>query len=475
MRAWKLALALLLLSGGQLLCTRAPHGERTNDEELNPPPPRREEPRPPAAPEPDASSSPETSPPKPLRLEERAPWATRLERQLAKAGYLHSGVLENEVAFPVEAVGASQAPEVGVYVRHLGTGAAFSLRADEPWYLASGVKVPVALAVLHKTETGELRLDSRLRLEAEDRVDGTGSTHTHPTNALLRLDYLLEQMLVYSDNTATDLLIRHVGLDEVNLWARRLSGADFRITTLAEVRRKTYRAFHEKAAELAFEDWVALRRRKPHATGHAGRVALLTRLIGVSPEELAVSSVDAAFDAFYAEGYNSAPLRAYGELLARIARGQALGDAATAYLLETMTRVQTGKSRLRAGLPRGIAFAHKTGTQHRRVCDLGMALPGSAATSPPAPVLIAACTRGFASVTAAERALRDVGTAVSASGVLDPIPLPPKPPSPRRLRERREALEADSTLAARRDHRDPALDDSAELAPHGSLDREEAP
>lgn len=472
MRAWKLALSLLLLSGGQLLCTRAPHRERTNDEEQKAPL-FEQQPRPAApTPPPDAASSPETSHPTP-RSETRAPWAERLERQLARAGYLPSVGLDTAAAFASGALGTSQEPEVGLYVRHLGTDAAFSLRADELWYLASGIKVPVAVAVLHKTESGELRLDSRLRLEAEDRVDGTGLTHTHPTHAPLRVDYLLEQMLVYSDNTATDLLIRHVGLDEVNRWARELSGVDFRITTLAEVRRRTYGAFHEKAARLAFDDWVTLRRQEAQATGPSGRVALLTRLIGVSPEELAVDSMDAAFEAYYAEGYNSAPLRAYGELLAQIVRGQALGEAATAYLLKTMTRARTGKSRLRVGLPRNVAFAHKTGTQHRRVCDLGVTLPGSTG-APPAPVLIAACTRGFPSIAAAEGALRDLGRAIAASGVLDPVPLPPEPPSARRFREEREAPQSAPHLAVRRASRDPALDDSAGLAARESLDRAHA-
>lgn len=420
MRAWKLALTLLVLSGGQLLCTRAPEAERKNEHE-KPPPPQRERR---SAPTPGPSSRVE-----PPGSDEIAPWSRRLAAQLAKAGYVHP----TPSATPLAPGGT---PEVGVYVRHLGTGAAFSLRADEPWYLASGIKVPVAIAVLQKTERGELGLESRLRLEATDRVDGTGRTHQHPTHAHLRVDYLLEQMLVYSDNTATDLLIRHVGLEDVNRWARRLSGWDFRITTMADVRRKTYGAFHVKGAELAFDDWVALRRTL--AAGQNARGALLSRLIGVSPEELSVDTLDGAFEGFYAEGHNSAPLRAYGELLARIIRGRAVGEAGTAYLLRTMARIQTGKMRLRASLPPEITFAHKTGTQHRRVCDLGMTLPHPGNGSPPAPVVITACTRGFPSVAAAEQALRDVGAAVTASGVLDSTPQAQKPPSPRRDRERLE-------------------------------------
>lgn len=311
---------------------------------------------------------------------------------------------------------AHVAGEVGVYVRELRSGEEFGLRSEESWYFASGVKVPVALALLQKRERGILDLDTQLRLESGDRVDGTGSTNGHPVGALLRVDYLLEQMLVYSDNTATDMLIRAVGLDEVNRVARELSGRDFAITTLAEVRRRIYSGFHARGEDLRFADWVLLRR-----IGEFQRVASVGRLLGVPVEELSAASVEEAYDRYYGGGFNSAPLSAYGELLAQIAAGKALGAEATAYLLGVMSRVRTGTKRLPASLPAGLVFAHKTGTQYRRVCDFGLTLgPGGAPLAAPrADVVIAACARGFRSNAAAERALRQVGEALTRCGVLD--------------------------------------------------------
>jgi beta-lactamase class A len=316
--------------------------------------------------------------------------------------------------------------EIGVYVRQLRTGQEFGLRADEPWYLASGVKVPVALAVLRKRELGLLDLDAQLRLEPGDRVDGTGSTNGHPVGTLLRVDYLLEQMLVYSDNTATDMLIRAVGLDEVNRVARELSGRDFAITSLAEVRRKIYGGFHPRGGSLGFADWVALR-----GVGELQRAASVGRLLGVPLQELSSATLADAYARYYREGVNSAPLAAYGELLAQIAAGKALGAEATGYLLGVMSRVRTGTKRLPAGLPAGLAFAHKTGTQYERVCDFGLTLSSAEETlaSPRADVVIAACARGFRSHAAAERALRDVGVALRRSGVFDATPSEFRPPS----------------------------------------------
>jgi beta-lactamase class A len=59
----------------------------------------------------------------------------------------------------LEAVDAAYAGDIGVYVRHIGRDESFSYRAEEPWYLASGIKVPVAIAVMRAVERGELSLD----------------------------------------------------------------------------------------------------------------------------------------------------------------------------------------------------------------------------------------------------------------------------------------------------------------------------
>ena len=76
-------------------------------------------------------------------------------------------------------------------------------------------------------------------------------------------------------------------------------------------------------------------------------------------------------------------------------------------------------------LPPGARFEHKTGTQHRRSCDLGIAtVPSSRASGPPARVVIAACARGTGTA-AGERALRGIGAAITASGVF--VQAPPRP------------------------------------------------
>ncbi|MDH5832696.1 class A beta-lactamase-related serine hydrolase [Luteimonas kalidii] len=330
-------------------------------------------------------------------------WTTALERAL-------------------DAADARYAGELGVYVRHLDRDESFSYRAEEPWYLASGVKVPVAIAVLRAVARGELALDTRITLREDDFVDGAGATNGFRAGSRLRVSWLLEQMIVHSDNTASDVLIRAVGIDAVNAVAAELTdAAGVRITTLADVRRLAYGELHPAAATLRSTDLLALKR---SGAGQA-RVRKLVQLLQVPPEDLRVDDLDTAFEAYYATHVNSASLVDFGRMLAALADGHALPLRETTTLLDLMARVQTGQRRLRAGLPSQARFAHKTGTQHRRICDLGIAtVPATRADAAPARVVIAACARGTGTA-AAERALRDVGAAVTASGIF--MDAPPRP------------------------------------------------
>jgi beta-lactamase class A len=302
---------------------------------------------------------------------------------------------------------------IGVYVHHLARNESLSYQADEPWYLASGVKVPVAIAVLGDIEQGRLSLDTTVRLKDSDFVDGAGQTNSFPSGTPLAIAYLLEQMIIFSDNTAADVLIRTVGLERVNaVAAELLTSGKLVITSLADVRRRTYAMLDPRAESLSSAQLLQLRRiRDPEK-----RVLALARMLGVERKALLVKDLDAAFDAYYAAGLNSAPLKDYALMLVALADGVALTPPNTAYLLDLMTRVRTGHRRIQASLPAASSFAHKTGTQHRRVCDLGIVT--TRVSSNEVKVVLAACAMNVSSQAVSEQALRDVGAAVTASGVL---------------------------------------------------------
>lgn len=311
----------------------------------------------------------------------------------------------------------AQRAEIGVYVHDLDSGLVVSHRAGESWYLASTIKLPVALTVLRGVERGDFTLDTTLKVRSSDYVDGAGATNHKAVGTPVTLRALLEQMMIHSDNTASDMLIGLVGLREINAVVASLVPTGFEpITTLADVRRQIYRHIDPEASRLSGVDFLKLKQQR----NDADRVQVLAQLLGRTSPRRPPMSVAQAYDAYYASGLNAGRLDAYGRLLTRLVQGDALSPANTAYLLEVMERTETGPRRLKAGLPSTVRLAHKTGTQRGRLCDSGViTVPRQGRY---AHVVIAACTRGDLSLAGSERALRQVGAALCSTGFLQDLP-----------------------------------------------------
>ena len=340
------------------------------------------------------------------QVDKRSAWQAPLEVRLAHLARDFSG-------------------EFGVYVQDLHSGESLAWQADDHWYLASLIKVPVAVEVFARLDQGELSLDERMTLTRSDYVDGAGQTNWQEPGSRLTLRFLVDEMLTVSDNTASDMLIRRVGLAASNRRARDMVAAAGgeparlgEITSLLDVRHALFGELHPGARELGGMDYIALR----HNDDLATRVTAFAERLGVSREELDQDSYDAAFDAYEAGALNGGTLVAYGDLLATLVRGgpdqAGLSDASREALLAIMQRTRSGEARLKAGFGDDVIFAHKTGTQHRRTCDAGIAQRGSQRQ-----VAVVACTRGPLAVVPHERLLAEVGAAIEASGVLS-LPVP---------------------------------------------------
>jgi beta-lactamase class A len=313
----------------------------------------------------------------------------------SSAGPAWAKKLEEEVRLASRSGG-----ELGLYVKELSSGEVFSAGGERSWYLASGVKVPVAIELLRRTERGALSLEESVQLKESDFIDGTGETNFQKPGAKLKLGYLLEQMIIHSDNTATDLLLRKLGLAQVNSLVESLVPEGFgKITTLADVRRHAYSGLHPQAMELANSDL----RRVGEVRGDSERIRILASLLPIDPEE---ADLGASFAAYYAGGLNSGTLLSMCELLRKLTEGEALGSLGTKKLLGIMERVETGRRRIKAGLGPEFVWAHKTGTQYERACDFGIAWRRS---DPDRKVIVAACASGFATTAKAEAALRRLG------------------------------------------------------------------
>jgi len=104
----------------------------------------------------------------------------------------------------------------GFYYKNLFTGTAFGVREEEPFLAASVIKLPIYLHILNRAAAGSLDMTERLTATEADKVPVCGALTLFTGDATADIATLCRLMISLSDNTATNLLIRRCGIDEIN-------------------------------------------------------------------------------------------------------------------------------------------------------------------------------------------------------------------------------------------------------------------
>lgn len=320
-----------------------------------------------------------------------AEWTDRLSRELRGIDQTFSG-------------------ELAVWVEDTRSQQYVGLRGDEPFYLASTVKLIVAVVFLQEVDAGRLDLRGSLRLQNSDYVDGAGRTNWQGPGTEFSLRHLFEQMLLVSDNTATDMIIRAIGEPRFNAGRQQLPVTGLQpVTTLKDVRRRLYAELTPAATDFGKDEFFRLR----DTDDLTERLAIIAELTGTPIADMGADNIPAAYEQYYRTGLNSGSMRAMSDLLVWLIEEEPLSASSQTLLMDTLSSVQTGANRLKAGLPDGFLLLHKTGTQYQRACHIGVASPSEQWH----PVTLAVCSRGSNDLTESAAAIRSVARAVVNSGV----------------------------------------------------------
>lgn len=95
-------------------------------------------------------------------------------------------------------------------------------RPDEVFKSASTIKIAIMIQLFRGIDAGEFGLDQPYVLKESDKVPGSGVLQElHPGIELTMRD-LLYLMMSISDNPATNILTRHVGMGSVNATMREI-------------------------------------------------------------------------------------------------------------------------------------------------------------------------------------------------------------------------------------------------------------
>jgi beta-lactamase class A len=117
--------------------------------------------------------------------------------------------------------------KAGIWVKHLTTNETAGVRDGEIFNSASVIKIPVLVLAFQMADKGAIDLGERITIRKEDIRGGSGIFRYHDTGLQPTFRDVLLQMVITSDNTATDLAIAKVGgVARVNAWLKESGYAD---------------------------------------------------------------------------------------------------------------------------------------------------------------------------------------------------------------------------------------------------------
>nr|AIA12322.1 ClassA_beta_lactamase [uncultured bacterium] len=259
--------------------------------------------------------------------------APKLERQIAAIAPLSGGT-------------------VGVAATHLESGRSVFVNADDQFPLASTYKVPIAIQAFKLVEEGKLSLDQMVPVLPTDiHIGSEWNKLFQAPGVSLSFRNVIEPMLIFSENSATDLALRLVGGGEaVTARLRALGINDMRI-------------------DRSTADVIAGPNGVPDVWANG--------VFSKEKWQAGTASVSRARRDSAAYYYANDPRdhgspRAMLTILTRLWKGELLNKANTAYMLDIMYRCETGQGRIKGMLPPGTRVAHKTGTFPGTTNDVGV-------------------------------------------------------------------------------------------------------
>jgi len=104
----------------------------------------------------------------------------------------------------------------GITVQDVSTGATTGINQGAEMPAASTIKIPVMVEVFKQLAAGSFDLNTRVRLQRSDKDWGSGDLAGARVGSSYTVGRLLSLMIDVSDNTATNMLIRLVGRQQIN-------------------------------------------------------------------------------------------------------------------------------------------------------------------------------------------------------------------------------------------------------------------
>ncbi|MDH7512560.1 MAG: class A beta-lactamase [Clostridiales bacterium] len=243
--------------------------------------------------------------------------------------------------------------EVGVAVKHLESGQELYINGETSFPMASVFKIPVLVEVLAQVKERKFSLEDEVSIDKKDQHLGSGLISDLVAPGIkLSVRNLIQLMMMISDNSATDILLKKVGPENVT---KRLASFGIEGLTVNRSCQELIMDFlgldYEKYKSLSLDD----------ITGELEKAADRSR----EARQKAVTE-------FSLDERDQSTPRALCLLLEKIFKKEILDAASCDLIISIMLDCQTGESRIKGELPPGSRVAHKTGTIAGTVNDCGI-------------------------------------------------------------------------------------------------------
>jgi len=107
--------------------------------------------------------------------------------------------------------------KVAMAVQKMGDSPSFMLNADQAMPTASLIKFPIMVEAYYQFQDGKCKPSDLCYLHKDDKVPGAGVlTYHFSPGATFALHDAIRLMIAFSDNTATNLVLDHIGIRPVN-------------------------------------------------------------------------------------------------------------------------------------------------------------------------------------------------------------------------------------------------------------------
>lgn len=155
--------------------------------------------------------------------------------------------------------------KTGLYVKHLTTGEEAAVRADDDFDSYSVIKLAILARAYDLADQNKLNLAERYELRTADFRGGSGVFRYHSPGLNPTIRDLLTEMVITSDNTATDILLAKVGgITPLNEWLVSKGYARTRIVqSVFDFFRRPYELRDPRNKTLTPEELLKLQTTNP--------------------------------------------------------------------------------------------------------------------------------------------------------------------------------------------------------------------